>query len=78
MISKKKLENNAAAAKAWYNQNHALFIGFAPLHKPKYATAIVIDHGKSGSRAAAPLGHDILLKVQQLQSGNILPKKTEI
>ena len=74
VISRKRLENNAAEAHAWYNQNHALFICFAPTFKPKYAAAIVVDHGKSGSGTAAPIGRDLLQKAQELRSGEPVEK----
>jgi penicillin-binding protein 2 len=48
------------------NQNHAIFVGFAPVNNPKYAASVVIEHGGSGSQAAAPIGKEILLKAQQL------------
>lgn len=77
VISKKKLEGNAALAKAWYNQNHALFIGFAPIQKPKYAISVVVEHGLSGSQAAAPLARDVLTKAQELRSGDSIIYRPE-
>ena len=40
---------------------HALFVGFAPYDDPRYAVAVVVEHGTSGSKTAAPLARDILL-----------------
>mgnify|MGYP001066618185 CR=1 FL=1 len=42
-------------------RDHALFVGFAPLENPKYAICVVVEHGESGGRVAAPLARDILL-----------------
>jgi len=53
----------------WEHRDHALFSGFAPVHNPKYALAVVVEHGGAGGRVAAPLGHDILSKTQQIMSG---------
>ena len=39
---------------------HALFVAYAPVQAPRYAAAVVIEHGASGSRAAAPVVRDIL------------------
>lgn len=39
----------------WRLRDHALFVGFAPVEDPRYAVAVVVEHGASGSRAAAPL-----------------------
>ena len=39
-----------------YNErDHALYIAFGPYKKPRYALSIVIEHGGSGSSAAAPI-----------------------
>lgn len=51
----------------WHHRDHAMFAGFAPIHDPRYATAVVIEHGGSGGKYAAPVGRDILKKVQELK-----------
>jgi len=39
-----------------YNErDHALYIAFGPYKDPRYALSIVIEHGGSGSSAAAPI-----------------------
>ena len=39
-----------------YNdRDHALYVAFGPYKKPRYALSVVIEHGGSGSSAAAPL-----------------------
>jgi penicillin-binding protein 2 len=53
----------------WEQRDHALFIGFAPVDAPRYAIAVVIEHGISGARAAAPIARDILREAQLRQSG---------
>jgi penicillin-binding protein 2 len=50
----------------WNTQHHGLFIGYAPVHKPRFAVGVIVEHGGSGSGAAAPVAHDLLLKVQQI------------
>ena len=40
-------------------QDHALFIAFAPVDKPKIAVAIIVENGGSGSRAAAPIARKL-------------------
>jgi penicillin-binding protein 2 len=50
----------------WEHRHHALFVGYAPIDKPKYACCVVVEHGGGGSAAAAPVARDILLKTQQL------------
>jgi penicillin-binding protein 2 len=41
-------------------RDHGLFVCFAPTDNPRYAAAVVIDHGLGGARAAAPVAKDIL------------------
>jgi len=53
----------------WKLRDHALFVGFAPYSNPRYACAVVVEHGGSGSRAAAPIVRDILLEAQRRESG---------
>jgi len=51
----------------WEARDHALFVAFAPVKAPRYAISVVVEHGGSGSRAAAPLARDILIKVQEME-----------
>jgi len=44
-------------------RDHALFIAFAPYKNPRYAFSIVIEHGGTGSSAAAPIAKKIIKKV---------------
>lgn len=43
----------------WRYRDHGLFVCFAPVEEPRYAAAVVIEHGMGGSRAAAPVAKDI-------------------
>lgn len=51
--------NNKAVP--WEQRDHALFVCFAPVADPKYAVALIVEHGGGGSSAAAPIARDILL-----------------
>lgn len=46
----------------WERRDHALFVGFAPSDKPRYAVAVVVEHGGGGSTAAAPIVRDVMLQ----------------
>jgi penicillin-binding protein 2 len=46
----------------WNRRDHALFVGYAPADAPKYAIAVVVEHGGGGSTAAAPIARDIILR----------------
>ena len=48
-------------------RDHALFTAFAPYKNPRYALSIVIEHGGTGSSAAAPIAKKILKKVLDRQ-----------
>lgn len=41
-------------------RDHALFIAFAPVDKPRIAVAVVVENGGSGSGVAAPIARKIL------------------
>ena len=45
----------------WKMRDHALFTCFAPYKNPKYALSVVVEHGGSGSKVAAPIARDIML-----------------
>lgn len=49
----------------WKFRHHALFVGYGPVDKPRYVTAVVVEHGVGGGKAAAPLARDILLLTQK-------------
>jgi len=49
----------------WNERDHALFVGFAPISAPKYAVSVIVEHGGSGSSAAAPIARDLLLEIQR-------------
>jgi penicillin-binding protein 2 len=44
----------------WKYRDHGLFVCFAPVVQPRYAAAVVIEHGLGGARAAAPVAKDVL------------------
>jgi penicillin-binding protein 2 len=43
----------------WKYRDHGLFIFFAPFDNPRYAGAVVIEHG-GGSGAAYPIARDVM------------------
>lgn len=50
----------------WRRRDHALFVAYAPVQEPRYACAVVVDHGGGGSKAAAPIARDLLIETQRL------------
>ena len=61
-----KREDDMSQEEANNNQNHAIFVGAAPLDNLEYAISVVVEHGGAGSAAAAPIGRDILLQWQKM------------
>lgn len=55
------VENDALP---WSRRNHALFIAYAPVSSPRFACAVVVEHGGGGSAIAAPIARDILVECQ--------------
>lgn len=44
----------------WRSRDHALFVAYAPVDEPRYALSVIIEHGGSGSTAAAPVAREIM------------------
>ncbi len=64
-----QVHNNTAAEKqknfndatmAWADRPNGLFVGFAPFAAPRYAAAVIIEHGLWGAQSAAPVARDLL------------------
>ena len=45
------------------DRDHAVFIAFAPYKDPRYAISVLIEHGGSGSKVAAPLAKKVIKMV---------------
>ncbi len=55
-ISKRERELDLKIDQIPYNdRDHALYIAYGPYKNPRYALSIIVEHGGSGSRAAAPM-----------------------
>ncbi|MBP3346407.1 MAG: penicillin-binding protein 2 [Alphaproteobacteria bacterium] len=50
----------------WRLRNHALFVGYAPHNNPKYAVAVLVEHGGGGSSVAAPMASELLQEALKL------------
>jgi penicillin-binding protein 2 len=49
----------------WRFRDHALFVGYAPVENPRYAVAVVVEHGGGGSSVAAPIARDVLVEAHR-------------
>ena len=45
------------------DRDHALFVAYAPVSEPRYAISVLVEHGGSGSSAAAPVAKKVIKKV---------------
>jgi penicillin-binding protein 2 len=59
--------------KLWEERDHGLFVAFAPYRAPRYALAVVVEHGGSGSQAAGPIARDIMAKALELDPARSRP-----
>ncbi len=57
----------------WRLRDHALFVGYGPVENPKYAVAVIVEHGGSGSKAAAPVARDIMRAAQHFDPASKTP-----
>lgn len=64
------------ASLPWRLRDHGLFIGYAPLDQPRYAVAVVIEHG-GGSAAAYPIASDVLLHLFDKKQAMVRLQKLE-
>ncbi len=46
-------------------KSHAIFVGYAPFHKPRYSAVVAVDNVGWGVKNAAPIGREILYFVQK-------------
>ncbi len=53
----------------WRLRDHALFIAYAPFDAPRYAVAVIVEHGSAGSRVSGPMARDILIAAMDRNSG---------
>ncbi len=60
-------------------RDHALFVAFAPYKEPRYAISVLVEHGGSGSKSAAPIAKQVIKKILEkhsLRESNRKPGET--
>ena len=60
---KRDKEGRPVAEVAYEGRDHAWFAGYAPAEDPVVAVAVLVEHGGSGGRAAAPIAFEIMASV---------------
>jgi penicillin-binding protein 2 len=63
---------------AYLERDHAWFVAFAPVEDPRYAISVLVEHGGSGSSAAAPIAKKIIKKVLERHEIRIAQKKKRV
>tara|TARA_X000000950_G_scaffold78617_1_gene98919 strand:- start:1298 stop:3202 length:1905 start_codon:yes stop_codon:yes gene_type:complete len=59
-ISKRERELDLKLEQIPYNdRDHALYVAYGPYKKPRYALSIIVEHGGSGSKTAAPMAKEL-------------------
>lgn len=59
------------------DRHHGIFVAYAPAYDPKIAVAVVVEHGCSGSSAAAPVARDIVTKYMKKYEPELHAKYAE-
>ena len=72
-ISKAERESGVRKSEdlEWRLRDHALFVGYAPVHDPRFVVSVIVEHGGGGSSVAAPIARDVLLETQRLFAGDV-------
>ena len=43
-------------------RDHALFVAFAPAENPEIVVSVLVEHGTSGGRVAAPIAQKVMAR----------------
>jgi len=79
-ISKRERELDLKIDQIPYNdRDHALYVAYGPYKNPRYALSIIVEHGGSGSKAAAPMAKQLFkLIIDRDEMREKQPKNEEI
>lgn len=79
-ISKKERLSGVlkSAERPWEYRDHALFVAYAPFDKPRYAVAVIVEHGGGGSSVAGPIARDLLKEALRLDPVRHTDRKEKI
>ncbi|WP_404383288.1 penicillin-binding protein 2 [Caenispirillum salinarum] len=62
----------------WKYRDHALFVAYAPADNPRYACAVVVEHGGGGSTVAAPIAKKVMEECVRLDPSRRHPSPEEM
>ncbi|WP_437930287.1 penicillin-binding protein 2 [Sorangium sp. So ce291] len=62
-----RLTRGVEAERVWYfNREHAWFAGYAPARSPEVAVVVLVEHGGTGGKHAAPVAFEVVRAYQEL------------
>jgi len=59
----------------WRYRDNALFCCFGPWHEPRYACAVVVEHGGAGSSVAGPIAREVMRATLQRDPARRAPAR---
>ncbi|MDR0625158.1 MAG: penicillin-binding protein 2 [Holosporales bacterium] len=65
-ISREERRSGRIKTRPYHLKDHAFFVGYAPADAPRFAVVVIVEHGESGGRVAAPIAKEILLAANRL------------
>jgi penicillin-binding protein 2 len=72
-VVKSSEDENKTHEVAYRFRDHALFVAYAPADHPRIAVAVVVEHGRHGGSAAAPIARAVLAQYFGLASEPVKP-----
>ena len=78
-ISKRERELDREIFQIPYEErDHALYVAFGPYKNPRYSLSIIVEHGGSGSSAAAPMATELFkLIIDRHKQRKLIPNYKE-
>lgn len=64
-----KIAGKTGTSQNPHGEDHAWFIGFAPVENPIIASCVLVEFGEGGSKAAAPLSRELMKRFVLLETG---------
>jgi penicillin-binding protein 2 len=63
----------------YFQRDHAWYVAFGPYKNPRYALSILIEHGGSGSKTAAPMAKKLFkLLIDRHEEREKINSKTSV
>lgn len=65
----RRVVRGVEAERVWYfNREHAWFAGYAPVQSPEVAIVVLVEHGGSGGKHAAPVAFEVIKAYQEIKA----------